>query len=276
MEALISILLTFTTLAGGLASQIDFIFNPQKYNAIELDTSAVPAPVEEPSEDSFIQLSQVKMHYRIYGNGKTPLVLIHGNGGSVNSLKEAASYLANDYTVYLPESRCHGQSSDPGEISYELMATDLKEFIEAMGLEKPVIMGHSDGGINAITLAAMYPDIPGAIISTGANSHPKTFKLYFPLGVAVKNLFKPDKLNDMMLTLPDFTPEYLSRITCPAYIVGGQFDIMWISDTVYIHENIKGSDMAIVKGASHSTYMSQDGKKAYVLATQWLNEKGIK
>ena len=44
MEALISILLTFTTLAGGLASQIDFIFNPQKYNAIELDTSAVPAP----------------------------------------------------------------------------------------------------------------------------------------------------------------------------------------------------------------------------------------
>jgi pimeloyl-ACP methyl ester carboxylesterase len=275
MEALISILLTFTTLAGGLASQIDFIFNPQKYNAIELDTSAVPAPVEEPSEDSFIQLSQVKMHYRIYGNGKTPLVLIHGNGGSVNSLKEAASYLANDYTVYLPESRCHGQSSDPGEISYELMATDLKEFIKAMGLEKPVIMGHSDGGINAITLAAMYPDIPGAIISTGANSHPKTFKLYFPLGVAVKNLFKPDKLNDMMLTLPDFTPEYLSRITCPAYIVGGQFDIMWISDTVYIHENIKGSDMAIVKGASHSTYMSQDGKKAYVLATQWLNEKGI-
>ncbi len=275
MEALISILLTFTTLAGGLASQIDFIFNPQKYNAIELDTSAVPAPVEEPSEDSFIQLSQVKMHYRIYGSGKTPLVLIHGNGGSVNSLKEAASYLANDYTVYLPESRCHGQSSDPGEISYELMATDLKEFIEAMGLEKPVIMGHSDGGINAITLAAMYPDIPGAIISTGANSHPKTFKLYFPLGVAVKNLFKPDKLNDMMLTLPDFTPEYLSRITCPAYIVGGQFDIMWISDTVYIHENIKGSDMAIVKGASHSTYMSQDGKKAYVLATQWLNEKGI-
>ncbi|MBR4452059.1 MAG: alpha/beta hydrolase, partial [Clostridia bacterium] len=244
MEALISILLTFTTLAGGLASQIDFIFNPQKYNAIELDTSAVPAPVEEPSEDSFIQLSQVKMHYRIYGSGKTPLVLIHGNGGSVNSLKEAASYLANDYTVYLPESRCHGQSSDPGEISYELMATDLKEFIEAMGLEKPVIMGHSDGGINAITLAAMYPDIPGAIISTGANSHPKTFKLYFPLGVAVKNLFKPDKLNDMMLTLPDFTPEYLSRITCPAYIVGGQFDIMWISDTVYIHENIKGSDMA--------------------------------
>ena len=275
MKAFINILLTFTTLISGLSSQIDFIFNPQKYNAIELDTSSVPAPVEEPSEDAFIQLSQVKMHYRVYGGGKTPLVLIHGNGGSINSLKEAASYLANDFTVYLPESRCHGQSSDPGEISYELMASDIKEFIEAMGLEKPVVMGHSDGGINAITLAAMYPDVPGAIISAGANSHPKTFKLYFPLGVAIKNIFQPDKLNDMMLTLPDFTPEYLSRITCPAYIVSGQFDIMWISDTVYIHENIRDSDMAVVKGAGHSTYMSQNGKKAYVLATEWLEKKGI-
>ncbi len=273
MKAFINILLTFTTLFSGLASQADFIINPQKYNAITLDTSGVPAPVEEPAQDAFVQLSQVKMHYRVYGGGNPPLVLIHGNGGSINSLKEAASYLANDYTVYLPESRCHGQSSDPGEISYELMASDIKEFIEAMGLRKPIVMGHSDGGINAITLAAMYPDVPGAIISTGANSHPKTFKLYFPLGVAIKNIFEPDKLNDMMLTLPDFTPEYLSRITCPAYIVSGQFDIMWISDTVYIHENIKGSDMAIVKGASHSTYMSQDGKKAYVLATEWLNGK---
>ena len=270
MKTFMTLVLTFTTLFSGLASQIDFILNPQKYNAITLDTSRVPTPVEEPETDDFVQLSQVRMHYRVYGKGKPPLVLIHGNGGSVNSLKEAALYLANDFTVYLPESRCHGQSSDPGEISYELMAKDIKEFIDAMGLKKPVVMGHSDGGINAITLASMYPDVPGAIISTGANSHPKTFKLYFPLGVAIKNLFAPDKLNDMMLTLPDFTPEYLGRITCPAYIVSGQFDIMWISDTVYIHENIKGSDMAIVSGASHSTYMSQDGKKAYVLATGWL------
>lgn len=273
MKAFINILLTFTTLFSGIASQIDFVINPQKYNPITLDTSSVPAPIEEPAADSFIQLSEVNMHYRIYGGGKPPLVLIHGNGGSVNSLKEAASYLANDFTVYLPESRCHGQSSDPGEISYELMASDIKEFIEVMGLTKPVVMGHSDGGINAITLAAMYPDIPGAIISAGANSHPKTFKPYFPLGVAIKNIFAPDKLNDIMLTLPDFTPEYLSRITCPAYIVGGQFDIMWISDTVYIAENIKGSDMAVIKGADHSSYISRDGKQAYVLATDWLNKK---
>ena len=273
MTAFINILLTFTMLFGGICSQVDFIFRPEKYNAMSLDTSSVPSPVSEPEKDDFAELSEVRMHYRVYGSGKRPLILVHGNGGSADSLSEAASYLANDFTVYVPESRCHGQSSDPGEISYHLMAKDLKEFAEAMGLEKPIIMGHSDGGINAVTLAADFPDVPGAIISCGANSHPKTFKLYFPLGVAVKNLFKPDKLNDMMLTLPDFTPEYLSHITCPSYIVSGQFDIMWISDTVYISENIAGSDMAILKGETHSSYMSQDGRKAYVLAVEWLKDK---
>ncbi len=273
--ALINILLTFTVLLPGLRSQADFLVRPEKYNAKTLTETSLPAPVSEPSADAYIGLSEVNMHYLVFGGGKAPLILVHGNGGSADSLREAAQYLANDFTVYLPESRCHGKSSDPGEISYELMAKDLMEFITALGLEKPVVMGHSDGAINALTLASLYPDLPGAIIACGANSHPKTFKLYFPLGVALKNAVKPDKLNEMMLTLPDFTPEYLSRITCPAYIVSGQFDIMWISDTVSIAENVPGSDMAILKGEDHSSYMSQNGRKAYTLAHEWLQAKGL-
>lgn len=275
MTAFINILLSFAMMFGGLCSQLDYVIRPARYNAQTLTVGELPTPVEAPETDAYIQLSEVNMHYRIYGTGKPPLLLIHGNGGSVKSLQEAAAYLANDFIVYLPESRCHGSSSDPGEISYQLMAKDLKEFIEAMGLEKPVIMGHSDGAINAITLAAEYPDLPGAIIACGANSHPRTFKPYFPLGVAIKNLFHKDKLNDMMLTLPDFTPEYLSRITCPAYIVSGQFDIMWNSDTVYLAGNIPGSDMTILRGETHSSYMSQNGEKAYTLAHAWLMAKGL-
>ena len=96
----------------------------KKHNLITLDTSAVPSPVREFTEAD-VQLSEVKMHYAVYGEEGYPLILIHGNGGDKNSLAEAASYLANDYKVYVPESRCHGQSSDPGEISYDLMAKDI-------------------------------------------------------------------------------------------------------------------------------------------------------
>ena len=273
--ALINILLSFTMIFSGLLSQMDYLVHPDAYNAQTLRAEDLPAPVTEPEADEYVQLSEVNMHYVVYGKDKPPMILVHGSGGSVNSLREAATYLANDFTVYLPESRCQGSSSDPGEISYRLMAQDLKEFIEAMGLEKPIVMGHSDGGINAITLAAEYPDVPGAIISCGANSHPKAFKQYYLLSVAARDTFKKSKLNDIILTQPDFTPEYLSRITCPAYIVSGQLDIMWISDTAYIAQHIPGSDMTVLRGEDHSSYMSQNGKKAYTLAYEWLLAKGL-
>ena len=271
MTAFLNILLSLILAFGGLASQADYLIRPDRYHARTLVVTDLPDPVTEPTTDAFVQLSEVRMHYQVFGTGEQALILVHGNGGSVRNLREAAEYLANDYTVYVPESRCHGESSDPGEITYSLMAKDLKEFIEMLGLRKPVVMGHSDGAINAITLAAEYPDVPRAIIACGANSHPKTFKPYFPIGVAIRNLFHKDKLNDLMLTLPDFTPEYLAQITCPAYIVSGQHDILWVSDTVYIAGHIPGSDMAILRGEDHSSYMSHDGKKAYVLAHEWLS-----
>ena len=243
----------------------------KKYNMITLETSNVPPPVTSPIKEDDIQLSEVKMHYSVYGESGYPLILVHGNGGNQESLKEAATYLANDYTVYVIESRCHGQSSDPGVISYDLMAKDIKEFIEKMNLEKPFLMGHSDGGINALTVAYTYPNLLGGFISCGANTTPKTFKPYFTIAVAVNDVFKPNKLNDMMLTLPQMNEELLSQITCPAYIVAGEFDIMWLSDSVLIHNSIKNSKIAIIKGADHSSYISQDGKQAYVLAKEFFD-----
>ncbi len=243
----------------------------KNYNLITLDTSNVPEPVSGPSAESDIELSEMTMHYAVYGSEGHELILVHGNGGSKKSLEEAARYLANDYKVYVIESRCHGQSSDPGEISYELMAKDIKEFCDKMNLEKPYLMGHSDGGINALTVAYTYPELLGGFVSCGANSVPGEFKPYFPLGVRVLNLIKPDKLNDMMLTLPDIDAGKLSQITCPAYIVAGEYDIMWLSDTVFIHENVKDSKVAIIKGANHSSYISQDGKQAYVLARDFFS-----
>ncbi len=243
----------------------------KKYNMVTLDTSNVPSPVTSPIKEDDIQLSDIKMHYSVYGESGYPLILVHGNGGSQDSLKEAATYLANDYTVYVIESRCHGQSTDPGVISYDLMAKDIKEFIEKMNLEKPFLMGHSDGGINALTVAYTYPDLLGGFISCGANTTPETFKPYFTIAVAVNDIFKPNKLNDMMLTLPQMNEELLSKITCPAYIVAGEFDIMWLSDSVLIHECIKDSKIAIIKGGDHSSYISQDGKQAYVLAKEFFD-----
>lgn len=275
MKGLVSFIMAFTAFLTGHIMQFDLRINPEKYNLKAIDTSAVPSPVEAPEFDGFVQLSDVNMHYNVYGHGKPPLILIHGNGGSVKSLSVAAGYLANDYTVYVTESRCHGQSSDPGVISYELMAKDTAEFCSALGIEKPIVIGHSDGAIIALCLAADYPELPAAIISCGANSKPSTFWPYFTAGVKIDNLVKNDKLNDMMLTQPDFSAEYLSKIICPTYIVCGEYDIMMLSDTLFIRNSIVGSDLLVVKGADHGSYISRGGKKTYVIATEWLKSKGL-
>ena len=192
----------------------------KEYNLIDLKETDLPQK-QEAVEDGYVQLSMVKMHYVRYGEGAQPVVLIHGNGGSCDSLKELAQYLANDYSVYCIDSRCQGKSSDPGVITYDLMATDVYEFIQQKTTVKPYVLGHSDGGIVALSLASLYPDDVAAVVSCGANSHPDKFKWYFTFGVKVMNLFHKDKLNDLMLELPDFTPEYLARITAPTYVVAG-------------------------------------------------------
>ena len=261
--------LALSVIIGAGAWQVYVRQASKNYNLITLDEPDI-APVTACAAQGDVELSEMTMHYAVYGDEGYPLILVHGNGGDKNSLKEAAEYLANDYKVYVIESRCHGESSDPGEISYDLMAKDIKEFIDAMGLEKPYLMGHSDGGINALTVAYTYPDLLGGFISCGANTTPDTFKPYFPLGVRVSNMVKPDKLNDMMLTLPEMNADLLSKITCPAYIVAGEYDIMWLSDTVFIHECIPHSKIAIIKGANHSSYISQNGKQAYTLAKDFF------
>ena len=244
----------------------------KNYNLMNADTSDLP-PAQEIIEDDYVQLSEVRMHYVRYGTSGHPVVLIHGNGGNTNSLKSIAQLLANDYVVYCIDERCQGKSSDPGVITYDLMAKDVYEFIQAKGLEKPYIMGHSDGGMVALALASNYPDCAAICVSTGANSHPSKFKFYFTWGVKFNNLRKKDKLNDLMLTLPDFNEEFLSRIKIPTYVIAGENDIMPLSDTVYIKEHIANSEIAIVRGANHSSYISNG--EAYVLTKYFFDKYSI-
>lgn len=242
----------------------------RKYNLVTLDTSDVPAPISA-YDEADIQLSEITMHYAVRGSGK-PLILLHGNGNSNESLRSAAEYLANDYTVYALDSRCHGKSTATDEISYDKMADDVAEFIAKMDLDKPYLIGHSDGGITAIDIAMRYPELLGGFIACGANSVPEAFKPYFT--AAVKISYKKSKsiLDAMMLEQPHFTEEQLSKIKTPAYIVAGEFDIVKLKDTAFLADSIPNSKVSIIKWGDHSSYIKNDGKQAYSLARSFFSD----
>ena len=67
-------------------------------------------------------MEQVTIAYTVKGSGR-PLILLHGNSEDHTIFKEAADVLANYFTVYTPDSRCHGQSTDT-----EMMSQTAADF----------------------------------------------------------------------------------------------------------------------------------------------------
>jgi N-formylmaleamate deformylase len=106
-----------------------------------------------------------KLHYYRTGGSKPPLVLLHGITDDGLCWTPVAEALAEKYDVIMVDARGHGKSDAPENgYDYETMATEVADLIEGLGLENPVVLGHSMGAMIALVLAALNPDLPRAII----------------------------------------------------------------------------------------------------------------
>lgn len=99
----------------------------------------------------------MKLFSRQTGETGTPLVILHGVFGSADNWLTVAKMLGERYRVFTVDQRNHGRSPHSDEFDYETMAADLKEFIDAQGLENPVVIGHSMGGKTAMQFGMNYP-----------------------------------------------------------------------------------------------------------------------
>lgn len=106
----------------------------------------------------------MKLFYREIGSQGPNVIILHGLFGSSDNWLPQAKMLSEQYRVYLPDLRNHGQSPHTDEFDYRVMAEDLKKFIDDHKIEAPAIIGHSMGGKAAMTLATHYPDIPGGLV----------------------------------------------------------------------------------------------------------------
>lgn len=99
-------------------------------------------------------------------NGKTPLLLIHGQGMTWEDYAKVLPELAEHYHVYAVDCHGHGESDWNAEkYTAKAMAEDFIEFIDVVIGEKTVVSGHSSGGMIAAWMAANSPDkILGTVI----------------------------------------------------------------------------------------------------------------
>ncbi|HAK1705641.1 TPA: alpha/beta hydrolase [Salmonella enterica] len=119
-------------------------------------------------KDKFVEANGIKIHYVEEGEGP-PLLLIHGGGLTAKSWQGLAKEASRYFRVIMPDSRGHGLTNNPqGTFSYDLMTEDMAAFVKALKLEKPLVMGYSDGGMVVLKLTSRYPDLARAAIVGGA------------------------------------------------------------------------------------------------------------
>jgi N-formylmaleamate deformylase len=112
-----------------------------------------------------IEANGLAIHYRRAGTGTTPLVLAHGATDNGGCWGVVAQRLADHYAIYAPDARGHGQTSAPeGDYSSGTMAGDLAAFITTLGIERPLVMGHSMGANTTLALIAGWPNIARAAV----------------------------------------------------------------------------------------------------------------
>ena len=107
----------------------------------------------------------IRIHYYRTGGGKPPVVLCHGYTDNGLCWTPVARRLEVKYDVIMLDARGHGLS-EAVEDDYDVrsMAADVIGAIQALGLDKPVVMGHSMGGSMATFAATMAPNAIGAVI----------------------------------------------------------------------------------------------------------------
>ncbi len=105
----------------------------------------------------------MKLFYKEYGDGP-PVVLLHGLLASSDNWHSVARLLSGTYRVIVPDMRNHGFSPHSDAFDYSLLAADVRELIDYMNLERPLLVGHSLGGKTAMEFSLTFPEIPKAIV----------------------------------------------------------------------------------------------------------------
>lgn len=116
-------------------------------------------------QKNFIEIDGVKLHYYRTGSGDQTLVLLHGASDNGMCWKPTADLLAEEYDVVMPDAQGHGLSDRLGpDVKVTDQSHQAAGLIRELGIKNPVLMGHSMGGTCATNVAALYPELPKAII----------------------------------------------------------------------------------------------------------------
>ena len=223
----------------------------------------VPYGANKAASGTFVR-DGVTFYYEVYGEGE-PLLLVHGNGGSIGSVAAQIDFFKGHRKVIAMDSRDQGRSGDSaGPITYEIMADDLAALVDHLKLSKVDVVGWSDGGIEALLMGVRHPDKVGKLVAMAANLNPDAIYPETAAWVAqMKTQMPPDmdktpegrralKMLNLLENEPNIDPKLLGKVTAPTLVLSGDHDVIQLKHTVEIYEGLPNANLAVLPNSTHA------------------------
>lgn len=108
-----------------------------------------------------------RFHYLEWGDpAAPPILLLHGGNQSAHSWDLVSLHLADRFRVLALDQRGHGDSEWARDADYSstAMADDAAAFLDEMGIEELIVVGHSMGGMNSLRMTLAHPERVSALV----------------------------------------------------------------------------------------------------------------
>lgn len=225
--------------------------------------AAIPYGANKAAGHTFVH-DGVTFYYEVYGEGE-PLLLVHGNGGSLGLMAAQIDHFKAKRMVIAMDSRDQGKSGDSaGPITYEQMADDLAALVDHLKLSKVDVVGWSDGGIEALLMGVRHPDKVNKLVAMAANLNPQAI---YPETAAMvaegKASLPPDadktpegrravKMLNLLANEPHIDPALLGKVTAPTLVISSDHDVILLKHTVDIYEHLPNGNLAVLPNSTHA------------------------
>jgi len=236
----------------------------------------------------FAELNGAKIYYEEYGKGE-PLLLIHGNGGNIESMGNQIDYFKSKYRVIAADSRGQGKSElKTDSLTYVQITKDTEALVSHLKLDSISIIGWSDGGIVGLQMGISGKSKIKKIIAMGANLRPDSTAIYSWVAKDVQNLKKMiaskikekdtsenwglmKQISGLLVDQPSIATKDLSKIKAKVLVIAGDRDVIRNEHTVEIFENIPKAQLCIMPGETHFAPASSP-ELFNALANKFLSE----
>ena len=222
---------------------------------------------------AYAAVNGLNMYYEVHGEG-SPLLLLHGGTGSIESFPTKYPFFATQFRVIAMEQMGHGRTADLVDrpFHYHDMAEDTVELMRQLGIESASVVGFSDGGIIGLDMAIHHPECVTKLAVTGAQTRNDGYtaenlewiRTVNPDALPVSDAYgrlSPDgvdhwpivleRLQRMWAVEPGFSREEVQSIKAPSLIIVGDGDIVTPEHAVEMFRTIPDAQLCVVPHAGH-------------------------